>query len=177
MRTRSKVVLGVSLAAGFGVLCVIGPGPAGASTYQSFGNLKYGDCAYEAMANLELHEFPGLKITTNEVVRAWREGDKQGFNVIPYMMSTGFDGKTIGAITNGSLTSKSQIIQAVANGGAWATISDSSHAVAIIGADRRFITIVDDGIIEHWSWGTFKYWQGSPNLVYPIVWEGGTGTN
>jgi hypothetical protein len=172
-----RKAIGVSVAGAALAWLWFNPLPASASTYQSFGNLKYGDCAYEAMANLELHEFPGLKITTNEVVRAWREGHKQGFNIFPYMMTTGFDGEKISPMLSGGITTKEQIIQGVANGGVWSTLSNGSHAVAIIGADRRFVTIVDDGIIEHWSWGNFHYWQGNDVLMYAVTWEGGTSTN
>ena len=162
-----KRVLGISLVVG----SLAWIGPAGAATYSPFGNLEAGDCAYEAFANLELHEFPNAQITTKEVMTAYHQGHDQGFQVFPYMMSVGFDGHTIDAIASGSITTKAQIITAVPLGGVWATISDGNHAVAIIGADRRYVTIVDDGIVEHWSWGNFYHWQGTFPLMYAVQWS------
>ena len=147
------------------------PGEAVTNIYSPFGNLQRGDCAYAAMANLELHAFTSAHITTKMVIRAYNQGHDLGYNVFPYMMSTGFDGHTIDAITSGPIFTKAQIITGVAGGGVWSTLSDGSHAVAVIGADRRYITIVDDGIIEHWSWGNFWYWQGGNVLMYAVQWS------
>jgi hypothetical protein len=150
--------------------------PAGAAVhpaYSAFGNIypyNDGDCGYEAMANLELHEFPTAHITTKEVITAWHQGHDNGYNIFPFMMSTGFDGHTIDAIVNGGITTKAQIIAGVAGGGVWTTMDDGTHAAAIIGADRRFATVIDDGIVEHWTWSNFYWNQGGNVLMYAVTW-------
>lgn len=175
MKKRSKVGLA---AVGVSSLAWLwfNPLPAGASNiYSPFGNLRVGDCADEAMANLTLHEYPWATITTNEVIRAFRKDQGDPVNVLTYEMNTGFDGFKISGFQ--LITTREQIIEGVAGGGVWSGVDDNSHAVAVIGADRRFVTIVDDGIIEHWSWSNFYWNQGANPVMYSITWEGGTSTN
>jgi hypothetical protein len=164
------------------LVSVAAMGAAAGATYSPFGNLKVGDCAYESMANLELHEFPWVHITTKDVVDAYFRGHENGYSAIPYMMTTGFGGQTILPIPSGTLEDqfglsdaamKAAIIQGVANGGVWSTVMDGLHAVAIIGADLHHVTIVDDGIVEHWSWGNFWWNQGpaGDNTMYAVTWN------
>ena len=135
--------------------------------YGTFGNLKYGDCMYEAMANLELHEFPTADITVKEVLAAWRGNSK--INVMQYMIGTGYDGYTVNHITH--ITTRAGLIYAANHGGAWTTMFFGSHAAAIIHASSRGVTIVDDGIIEHFTWRQYTLQTGRPLWVWGITWN------
>ena len=120
--------------------------------YSDFGNLEYGDCGYEVGANLILHEYPTAKITTNEVVRAWREYGAA--NAMQYLTDIGFDGHRL-IFT--SITTKAQVI-ASAKLGVYAGAWDDTHVVAIIQANPKKLTTLDDGLFQAMTWSNW-WWE------------------
>jgi hypothetical protein len=126
--------------------------PANANSYSPFGNNHVPDCAFATDAYLVLHEYPNAKITTAEVVSAWRSqfpGPNSG--PIGYLQQTGFDGHVISGSTDLPLT-RAAIIAGAANGGISAGVWGGTHAVAIIAADRKGIRIVNAGQIQFVVW-------------------------
>jgi hypothetical protein len=149
---------------------------AGASTpaYGAFANARFGDCAFAAIANLTMHEYPAATISTANVLDAWGFKGGQPFLVsLDFVEDTGFDGHTA---TFEQVTTLPQIINAANHGGVWATWWNGTHAVAIIAATPTTVTFVNSNAIQFgeivqtipWSlwWGdTGKDWHD-----YGITW-------
>ena len=157
-------------------LCAIGvagaallsTGAGAATRFGTFGNLKYDDCQYETDANLVLREFPAARISTNEVVRAWRENGATTDQGLTYLEDVGFDGHRAAAAT--LVTTRAQIIAAANAGGVWAGLS-WGHAVAIIRATTSRVVVVDDGLVEPMSWWNwYAMFDGPGSTLYAITW-------
>jgi len=195
MKSLIKITLCVPLIvlALFFALCVTLV-PAGASSYktninakgileatkpfQSFGNFNLGDCQYETAANLILSQWPKSKITTAEVVSAY---NTYGSAMNPdnlwagqdYLISTGFAGHQAKSIT--PITTKYQIVQAANHGGVEVTNLGPvrMHIFAIISANAKQVTIVDEGFVYRYNWAEFNYdytQQGETLQFYAVTW-------
>jgi len=142
--------------------------------YQSFGNNYKGDCEYAAAANLTLHEYPLIKITTKEVLKAWNNGiGETYYSALKYVNTIGWSGHkalTIPVITRPS------IIYAANHGGVWATEYSGTHAIAIIAANKNGIRVVDstmNGITFYSSWNNWaKYFAGKNEEYWWFKWKG-----
>ena len=140
--------------------------------FQSFDNANIGDCQYETAANLVLAEWPKAHITTAEVVTAYNaygalwqgqqvqqpdgswlnEGLWAGQN---YLIDHGFAGHRAASITQ--VTTRYAMVQGANHGGLEVTIIGSTlmHVLGIIQANAKELTVVDDGIIYHYTWAGF----------------------
>jgi hypothetical protein len=198
VKTRSKVAIGASLAVGFGVLCVIGPGPAGASTqtldstqaeeqmflaanpaspvsmYGVWDNNLLPDCQYAAAANLVIAEFPQAVITTDEVVTAF---DTYGIGWIGsywagqwYLMNVGFDGFEASSVTT---INEDQVEAAANNGGVevelWEQTLDPS-VMATHDIDIVSATQTDIYVVNSWYATVQDYsWANWNTMMAPYV--------
>lgn len=147
--------------------------PAAASSrYQAFGNLTYNDCQYEAAANLVLYHDARAKITTGEVLRAWRKYRIVGPAATPggldFLENVGFAGWRVSSARVTS--SRSAIIAAANSGGVFAALG-WGHAVAVIHANARKLVVVDDGIDPPMEWGDFHQFFDTPGTtLYALTW-------
>jgi hypothetical protein len=198
VRTRSKVAIGASLAVGFGVLCVVGPGPAGASTqtldstqaeeqmflaanpaspvsmYGVWDNNLLPDCQYAAAANLVIAEFPQAVITTDEVVTAF---DTYGIGWIGsywagqwYVVNVGFDGHQANSVTT---INESQVLPAANQGGVEVQISEQAWGQpANLSHDIAIVkaTSTDVFIVNSWYATVQDYsWANWNTMIAPYV--------
>lgn len=144
------------------------PASATGVHYGTFGNLTYPDCQYEAAANLVLSQFPQAQITTNEVLRAWREFGINALAGLTYLEDYGFDGYH--AATANLVTGKSAIIAAANGGGIWADLS-WGHVVAVVHANPREVTVVDDGLVTVNTWQEFyRFYDAPQSALFAISW-------
>ena len=134
--------------------------------YQPFGNLQFNDCQYESAANLVLHQFPGAKISTGEVLRAFKANGIVGPDATPagldYLENVGFDGHRANAEV---ITTRAQIIAAANAGGVFVTLG-WGHAVAIVHANPRELDVVDDGADPPMTWSNWHEMYAAPGTVY-----------
>lgn len=145
---------------------------AGASTYGAFGNLSSGDCQYETAANLVLREDPHARISTAEVLRAYRlngidgpEGTPEGLD---YLEQIGFAGWRVESAT--PVVTNEAIVAGANAGGIFAALS-WGHAIAIIHANPKRVVIVDDGLVQSLSWPDFRHFYDSPHsTLYALTW-------
>jgi hypothetical protein len=186
MRRDMKKTLAVGVAGSALIWLWFNPLPVNASVlpqYQAFGNIEpwnVGDCQYEAAANLLKFEYPQANVTTNEVIRAYREQGSSNpaldgdTDALTFLMNYGFDGYKLGIFNQ--IYTRQQIIQDASQGGVWATLNDEGHAVAIIAANSKRVTFVDDGLIQSWTWSNWKWWRGHPYAMYALTWNTSTTT-
>ena len=181
-----KKTLAVGVAGSALIWLWFNPLPVNASVlpqYQAFGNIEpwnVGDCQYEAAANLLKFEYPQANVTTNEVIRAYREQGSSNpaldgdTDALTFLMNYGFDGYKLGIFNQ--IYTRQQIIADASQGGVWATFNDEGHAVAIIAANSKRVTFVDDGLIQSWTWSNWKWWRGHPYAMYALTWNTSTTT-
>jgi hypothetical protein len=145
--------------------------------FQSFGNFTNGDCQYETAANLILAQWPTSVITTSEVLAAYRSnGIAWGSNGLEagqnYLISTGFDGHHAASIT--TLNTRQSIIDAANNGGVEVqTLGQNyGHMFAMIQADSKNVTLVDEGFVYHytWKWLMWAYTQNETLTFQAVKW-------
>ena len=176
------------------VLSLLIASPAGATTYrqtlspngtlevtkpfQPFGNFQTGDCQYEIDANLILFHWPKSTITTAEVENAYNtngaafnsDGLWEGQD---FLISTGFAGHHARSVTEA--TNRGQIVYAANHGG---VLVDNlgpvrMHTFAIIRANTKQLTVLDDGYIDRYNWPQFIYdytQQGETLTYYAVKW-------
>jgi hypothetical protein len=147
MRTL-RVLLVTALSLG------LSSGVAGAASFGPWGNWLHDDCEYAAAANLFVHEYPNLPLTTNQVLAAWNDGIGETYHSsFDYMETTGFDGRTA---TPRPVTTRASIIYAASHGGVWATVDSGQHAVAIVAANSKGVIVEDSTMpvryFDTWSW-------------------------
>lgn len=158
--------------------------------FSSFGNWAgIGDCQYETAANLTLAEFPKTKISTAEVVSAFnRYGDLwQGTQVQQsdgswlnqglwagqnFLISQGFGHRA----SISQAVTLSQMVYGANHGGLEVSITGPNlmHMLGIIHANAKEMTVVDDGVIYHYTWTGFtaKYEaDGSALAFYAVTWS------
>ncbi len=141
--------------------------------FGSFGNYQVGDCQYETEANLVLNEWPTSVITTQDVLGAYyANGEDAAQN---FFLSTGFDGHRASAVT--PIFNRTQIIYAADHGGVEVVQTDGllSHMFAMIRANSRQVTLVNEGIVYIFPWWYFlKVYDssGSSLTYYAVTWKG-----
>lgn len=157
---------------------------ASAPHYSAFGNDTVGDCEFAAAADLVRRTWPRARITTAQVVGAWRTDE--ALSGLTYLEVTGFGGHRIASFT--PLTTRAQVTAAAnSRGGVFAYLSlpQGAHAVAVVGANHLGPTLVMWGVATQESWA---YWDHVETSAYALTWaaadtvtvmfnaQGGTGT-
>lgn len=159
--------------------------------FQAFGNTSgVGDCQYETAANLTLAEYPKAKITTSQVEGAFSTyGDLfQGQQVTTdggqdwtltglwagqnYLIDHGYDGHRA-SVTQ--VTTRYAEVQGANHGGLEVTATGPNlmHMFGILQANAQRVTVVDDGVIYHYSWtalATHYDFGGDTLAFYAVKW-------
>jgi hypothetical protein len=153
--------------------------PAGATSYQAFGNNVVGDCLYAAEANLVKFHEPNAIITTQEVVQAWAVNGQDG--AFTYLETTGFGGYTVSAETPLGTPSNhlSGLESAVRNGGVLAIMhltpasyggkAPANHAYAVIGATTNYVKVVSWGRV---LWIPRTLFSHELTFMFAVTWAG-----
>jgi hypothetical protein len=144
--------------------------------FKSFGNFTNGDCQYETAANLVLARWPDSIITTAEVLNAYRT---HGVNWDPngdgleagqdYLVSAGFSGHRAASVVQ--ISGRRRVIYAADHGGV--EVATTTHMFAMIRANSKTLTLVDDGFVYNFSWAWFTYAYsvtGATLSFYAVRW-------
>lgn len=160
---RARIAVGAVLAAAVGLST-----PAAASArYSAFGNRTLGDCDFASVANLVQARFPGARITTQQVVNAWRDANVS--SGLDYLETTGFDGHRIASYVQ--VSTRAEFIAGANAGGLQASILAGAHAVAVVRAGNSGVEFVNDGRLEFDTWSQWRSDEkGLPLNAAAVTW-------
>lgn len=144
--------------------------------YGTFGNFRYGDCAYVAAANIEQTVHRGIRISTGQVVRLWQAGGSDAGVAVGDLMAGDFGPPPLADHEVLSPT-RADLQNGLRFGPvyAWGNIAPNTlgvtggaHAFAVLGATSKGLQLVSAGQIYHEPWA---WWSAVASGIFSFQWN------